>query len=135
MGKRVKFYSANDLMYGSNLRKSEKIIQEYEKGKEVNDINDIIELYNVKKYFDNKIYFSEWDSERIERYEAVIKSSFGMIASYIKSINEGNFQSYYRAVDKDYINDYWELIDRFKVYESISKEFFKEFIIKFNVPI
>lgn len=72
MGKRVKFYSANDLMYGSNLRKSEKIIQEYEKGKEVNDINDIIELYNVKKYFDNKIYFSEWDSERIERYEAVV---------------------------------------------------------------
>src|SRR5699024_10348100 len=96
------------LACGPNLRKSEKVIQEYEKGKEVNDINDIIELYNIKKYFDNKIYLLEWESEKIERYESFIKSSYSEIAKYIKSINEDNFQDYYCTVDKDYIDEYWE---------------------------
>lgn len=47
---KVKFYSINDMTCRYNLRKSEKLLKEYEEGKEAQDINDI-KLYNVKKYF------------------------------------------------------------------------------------
>ena len=56
---RVKFYSTNDILYGFYLRNSERLIKEYEAGKEPQSINDMIEIYNIKKYLDNKIYPSE----------------------------------------------------------------------------
>lgn len=63
---RVKFYPINDLAYGYQLRNSEKLIQEYETGKNTNDINDMIELHNVKKYLDNKVYPSSWTPENAQ---------------------------------------------------------------------
>lgn len=125
---KVKFYSINDMTCGSNLRKSEKLIKEYVAGKEARDINDIIELYNVKKFFDNKIYLSEWTSEDIKRYESLIKLYFGVVAKYTKAISKDNFTEIYNAVDINYKDDYWALVEKFKVYKKIEEEYFKEFI-------
>lgn len=125
---RVKFSSINDITCGSNVRKSEKLIKEYVAGREAQDINDIIELYNVKKFFDNKIYLSEWTPDDITRYESLIKSYFGLVAKYVKSVREDNFTEIYNAVDRNYKDDYWRLIEKFKVYKSIDKEYFKKFI-------
>lgn len=47
--KRVKFHSINDMANGYFLRKAESVMKEYEDGKEILDINDILELYNIKK--------------------------------------------------------------------------------------
>ena len=77
---KVKFYSTNDMACGYYLKNSEKVIIEFEVGKGVQDINDIIELYNIKKYFDNRIYLAEWTPDDIKRYENTIKSYFVIIA-------------------------------------------------------
>lgn len=126
--KRVKFYSINDLTSSINLRNSETRLKEYEAGKEARDINDIIELYNVKKFFDNKIYLSDWTSGEVRRYENMIKSYFGWIARFFKSIGEDNFVTFYNIVERNYKDDFWELVEKFNVYENISENKFKEFI-------
>ena len=125
---RVKFFSINDVMYGYNLRNSERVIKEYGSVKKVQDINDIIELYNVKKYFDNKIYLSDWTPEDISYFERTIKSCIGNIAQFFKSITKDSFATEYNKVDKYYKEDFWELIEKFKVYENISEDKFQEFL-------
>ena len=52
---RIKFYSVNDLSSGHNLNKVEKVLKEYhESNREIQNINDIIELYNINKFFEKK---------------------------------------------------------------------------------
>lgn len=133
--KKVKFYSANDLSCGHYLKKSEKIICEYQQGKEPQDINDIIEIYNIKKYFDNKIYLNEWTPEDIDCYQNAIQSSFGIVAKFFKSITEGDFLALYNDVNMHYKDDFWELIEIFKVYKDISKNKFQEFMSTSKVSL
>ncbi len=125
---KVKYLSADDLMCGYYLKRSEKFIKEYKKEKNVQDINDIISLNNIKKYFDNDIYLGEWTVDEIKHYKNIMKTSYRMIAKFFNSINENNFAIFYNNVDIDYKDNFWELVAKFKVYENISQEKFKEFI-------
>lgn len=125
---KVKFHSVNDITNGHYLRKSEKLIKEYEAGKEVQDINDIIELYNVKKYFNNKIYLTEWAPDELKHYENTTKPYFEIISRFFKSITDDSFVTFYNEVDIHYKDDFWELLEKFKVYENISRDKFKEFL-------
>ncbi|WP_410513114.1 hypothetical protein PaeBR_01175 [Paenibacillus sp. BR2-3] len=133
---RVKFYSPNDLMCGRNLINSEKLIKEYETGiKVANDFNDIIELYNVKKYFDNKLYLTDWTPESIDRFEKLIRNFFGIVARYVKTINDENIISIYDEIIYYYKLDFWELIDKFKTYENVSEHKFRELLFSSNVQL
>ncbi|MDD3439541.1 MAG: hypothetical protein PHI04_09030 [Clostridiaceae bacterium] len=125
---KVKFHSINDLTCGYYLRKSEKLIEEYEAGKEVQGINDIIELYNIVKYFENKVYLTEWTSQDIEHYENVVRSFIGVIGKFFKSITNESFITFYNDVDNSYKDDFWELVEKFKVYENIMESRFQEFM-------
>lgn len=44
---RIKYYSSNDLSIGYNLIECEKILKDFDEEKEYNEINDVIELYNI----------------------------------------------------------------------------------------
>ena len=52
---RVVFYSKQDLSYDRNLQNAELIIENFNSEK-VFDINDTLELYQIKLYFDNNIF-------------------------------------------------------------------------------
>ena len=87
---RIKYYSTNDIMCGRNLHNIDELINkfdDFESIDEVQDINDLIELYNAKKYFDNEIYLSDWSKENIREYKNAINKHFGFVAKFFKSIN------------------------------------------------
>jgi len=131
---RIKYYPTNDLMCGNNLSNIENIIKKFEgykAEKEALDINDMIELYNVKKYFDNEIYLKDWSNENISYYKNTINKLFRIVARYFKSIAQEDFIVLYKKVKRYYRDDFWELIDKFKVYESIDELNFEEII---NLP-
>ncbi len=52
----VKFYSKEDMASGYNLIKAEKIINNFDEQKEYNDINELIEFYNITKYIDMEFF-------------------------------------------------------------------------------
>lgn len=51
---RVVFHSKEDMSAGYNLKKAEALLNNLHLAVEM-DINDLLELYNVKQYFDNDI--------------------------------------------------------------------------------
>lgn len=55
MFERAKFYSIDNLGNNLELTRAEEILEAYDEGKEIEDINDIIELYNVKLFLDNHL--------------------------------------------------------------------------------
>ncbi|WP_018248785.1 hypothetical protein [Orenia marismortui] len=133
--KRVKFYSINDLACGHYLINGEHLIREYQAGKPVEDINDMIELYNIKKYFDNKIYLSKWTPKDIKNFEDIIRYQFGKVARFLKSINQDDFIIIYNNVERNYKDDFWQLIEKLEVYKNINQNDFQEFMNTSEVPL
>lgn len=126
---RIKFYSANDLMCGQNLKNSEKKIKDYGSGdKELQDINDMIELYNIKMYFDTEIFLLDWTPEIIKRFEEIINNNFWIVAKFFKSVDNDNFVRNYNDTALEYKNDFWGLLEKFKAYKNISEENFLDFM-------
>lgn len=52
----VKFYSKTDLSGGHYLRHAEHVLDEFNDSLEYTDINQIIEFYNICRYFDEEMY-------------------------------------------------------------------------------
>lgn len=69
---RVFYYSKYDGACYSNLVLAEKLLASFKDDIEY-DINDIIELYQVKLYIDNEIFLKNWTKDDIERIKEKCK--------------------------------------------------------------
>ncbi len=56
---RVEFYSKEDMAGGYHLSKGEHVLRSETKSV-YEDINDVLELYNIKQYLDNELYLKCW---------------------------------------------------------------------------
>jgi hypothetical protein len=65
---RVVFYPREDLMSSSQLKKGEAILRATTKDN-YSDINDILELNNIKKFIDNELYLQGWTPADIEDFK------------------------------------------------------------------
>lgn len=123
-GERVKFYSIFDLTCGINLKLAEPIIVNHNETTTFNDINDIIELYNIKRYFDNALFLPEWTQEIRTKYTDIVNTFSRIIGMFFHSIADNNLVSTFNSLDIEYTDDFWHLFDRFQIFQSISNSIF-----------
>lgn len=126
---RVEFYSKEDLAGSSQLTKGEKIL----KNKTLpnyNDINDILELYNIKKYIDNDLYLKGWTQENITDFKQKAIEYGKVIGQFMSSINDNNVIDLYEKTLRGYTNSFWELVNNQNVFKRISKTNFSEILSK-----
>lgn len=106
---RIKYYSPSNWAGGYNLEKAEQIIPNFDNDKEY-DINDILEFFNIYKYFDNKVYLTKWDDDYIQKLKDIVKQMKAKVYKYFNTeINEDNIISVYEKVDIHYKNEFFEL--------------------------
>ena len=125
---RIKFYSMHDFSTGAQLKNIEKFIEEYEAQNKNHNINDIIELYNIKQYFDNELYLKGWSQEIVLKYNSIVFSFMPIISKYFNNEINDNFLEIYEGLDWNYKKDFWKLIEKFKIHEKISDQIFHDTI-------
>ena len=119
---RIKYYSPSDWAGGYNLEKAEQIILNFDNDKEY-DINDILEFFNIYKYFDNKVYLTKWDDDYIQKLKDIVKQMKAKVYKYFNTeINEDNIISVYEKVDIHYKNEFFELFSNCIEAINISNE-------------
>lgn len=119
---RIKYYSPSDWAGGYNLEKAEQIILNFDNDKEY-DINDILEFFNIYKYFDNKVYLTKWDDDYIQKLKDIVKQMKVKVYKYFNTkINEDNIISVYETVDIYYKNEFFELFSNCIEAMNISNE-------------
>jgi len=116
---RVVFYSKHDMSAGMNIKNAEKIIKSYNSSK-ILDINDVLELFHIKLYFDNEMYLNNWDKSIISDYSATVDSFWRTIRNYFLEINDDNILEYIEFVDYKYTESFWELVNNLSIYKRIS---------------
>lgn len=118
----VKFYGVNDWASSSELEKAISKIESFSLEKEYTDVNQVIELYNIKEYFDNEMFLPSWDDKIKSRYITIVDQFLKIIGKFFARINGTNICEYYRSSDFDYHMDFWTLVEYFGVYKRITSQ-------------
>jgi hypothetical protein len=126
---KVVFYSKEDMAGGHQLQKGEKILIEKTKAT-YDDINEVLELYNIKKYIDNEVYLKKWNSEDILKFKQKVSEFGKIVGKFISQIDDNNVIELYNKVLQNYTNSFWELVNNQNVFKRISKDNFKIILTK-----
>jgi len=116
---RVVFYPREDLMSSSQLKKGEAILRAPTKDN-YSDINDILELYNIKKFIDNELYLQGWTPGDIEDFKQKCIKYAKAIGQFMSNVDDSNVVQLFEEVSRDYIKSFWELINSQSVFKRIS---------------
>lgn len=118
---RVEFFSKEDMAGGYQLSKGEHILRSETKSV-YEDINDVLELYNLKQYIDNELYLKKWTEDDISVFKQKAIEYGKVVGKFMSIINDCNVISYYNQLLFGYIDSFWELVNDQKVYKKISPE-------------
>lgn len=122
---RVKYYGRDDWAYGHNMQKIEKIT--IPKIEDI-DINDAIEYYEIKKYFDDEITSPQWSFDDKKRYKEKSLKLFSLSMKFFNSLTDDNILDAYNTIDILYRESFWEMFNKCKLYKQISDTAFKTII-------
>ena len=115
---RVKYYSKNDLGNGLQLLQTEKVLDRYQEGQSNSNINDVLELYNVKLFLDNGLSLCSWTEEQITNYKQKTKGFGRDIVGFFRE--QDNIEGLLNDVDFAYYQDFWDIIESFGLLDLLS---------------
>ena len=110
----VKFYITNDLSFGGNLDLAISKLKELDLDKKFDDINEIIELYNIQ------LVLRFLDDEYKEKIQFDIKEKKikTIIGKFFNKICDDNFFIVEKQVSNMYYDDFWILFCKYKIYKK-----------------
>lgn len=129
----IKFYSKSDMASGWQLA----LITEKINTNTIQynwTINDMLDFYNILKYFEVENfqnYIVQKTSVDIEEYVEKIKQKIGIFISSYNDI----YITLYDEVDYAHTEDFFEILEKYKLYRKIDNNEFKTFLKKKNVSI
>jgi hypothetical protein len=126
---KVVFYSKEDMTRGIQLKKGESILRSTTKF-EYTNVNDILELYNIKKYIDNELYLIGWTKEDISSFIQKTTEYSKIVGQFMSGINDNNVIKFYNETIREYTESFWELVNNKNIFKKISKTNFSEILEK-----
>lgn len=120
--RKIKFYSVNDLGSAFYLQEAESVFQNWDEHINSTDINNLIELYNIKKYIDADVKLTQWTNEQFTEYQVKCSVIPKILGSYLSTISDSNLEPIYNTTDRNYTDDFWQLINTYKAYKNITAD-------------
>ena len=115
---RVKFYSEKDLGLYYEFEQSLPILDAFSADAEY-DINQVIELFNIKCILDAIECPKNFDSERFCGYKKLIPQINKVVGVFFGKINKEGFVSVLESVDYQYSLDFLKLCEIYKVISQL----------------
>ena len=120
---RVQYYSQHDLSIGWNLQQIEDLLMNFDASKFVKDINDVLELYHIKKHIDRDNHLSTWKEDYIDSLKSMVRSFSGIIVKYLRAIPKDTLYDYYKSIDWSYKESFWEVVANYNLLDLLDESF------------
>jgi len=131
---RVKFYSEHDMSCGTNIRNIIEFVNKFNNSNiDENDINEILEYLNIIKFYNVKKFKNVIINETGGRSNEIIITIKKETGRFIGVHKSYKFLNLYEGVDINYKENFWELIDKYNIYEYIEKADFEYFLRNSNL--
>jgi hypothetical protein len=125
---RVTFFSVNNLSSSHNLLNAEKILKQ-QKQIDSSNINDILEIFHIKKFFDEQFYHPSWSANDIKEFTLTLKDYEKEIPKFIANINDSNLNTIYTQIDwYQYKPSFFELINKFNAFKRLGFDGFSQIL-------
>lgn len=131
MRDRIKFFSVYDLSIGFYIDKLKEKLDLFNSNIEYNDINDILELMNIKCFVENNIFHKDWTNDQIQDYQNKVLEFPKVLGKFLSKITTDNIIDKVSMIDIIYIDDFWKIFSEYKIYRRIKEEAFEN-ILKLN---
>ena len=131
----VKYYGKNDMSIGWYLEKAEKVINSFDENNSHDDINSILELYNISLLFDSQERLNTWNDVYYCDLKSKVNRFIPIISKYFSNLDILKIKSFYNKISRQYQEDFWRLFSRFKTYEKVKNEEFISILYEFNVSL
>lgn len=128
---RVHYFSSNDLSIGHYLKLVEERINELSQNSMHMELVDIIELWSIRKLFEEGCRLTTWTDEKCQELNAATSSYNIIIAKYLNSLNPSCIKEVYSKLDRVYKQSFWKIVSQFKCFKIILPETLSD-IIKEN---
>lgn len=120
----VKFLDRYDLASGYYLNRASEILDTFNIEKQYDDVNVILEFYNICKYLEDDQKLSSWNDDVYNKYKDTSFSLKKKIGIFMSKISSENLLTIYNRTDVNYQADFWELFDK----HCLKKEYNSEVI-------
>ncbi len=124
----VKFYSKADISIGWELEKAEPILASFDASKDNDDVNTILELFNIQELLDTGVVFSSWTEEVHNNYRKTCKKFNPILGRFFGNIDDSSFFHIQKSVSIGYLDDFWTLFVKYKVYKRVSPEVMRNYL-------
>lgn len=131
----VKYYGKNDMSIGWYLEKAEKVINSFDENNSHDDINSILEMYNISLLFDSQERLNTWNDVYYCDLKSKVNRFIPIISKYFSNLDILKIKSFYNKISRQYQEDFWKLFSRFKTYEKVKNEEFTSILYEFNVSL
>lgn len=125
----VVYYPSNNGACGMHLYSAEQILRSPIKPV-YDDINEVLELYNIKKYLDSHVFLDAWSPQDIMDFQCRIANYNSVIGKFMSCINDTNIQSFFGDTVSIYESTFWELCSAHSVTKRISASVFEEILLR-----
>lgn len=127
----IKYYRNNDMTLKLNFNRAKKKLDECQVNEVPTDVKVVLELYNVFKIVSVKCIL-----EKLTQGQALkAKNLMPVIARFFNEIKDESFTHVCLSVSFQYQDDFWELFDKFKVYEKISASKLEDTLIEHDISL
>lgn len=112
MRKRIYFFFPNDVTVIPSLETAEKAIFHYLK-EDPQDINEVLEMFHIQKLFECGQKPENWSDEKFTKLKQSTESYNKQIADFFNTLTSKEIEDSYKDIDFNYIQTFWDIIDRF----------------------
>lgn len=131
----IRHLSIDDLAFDYRLEEAKKILENFHKSEIYDDINQIIDLSMAIYYLHMAEKHSYWDKETIKNFKILKLDINKKVGLFFSNLNNSNFLNYYDLLGRIYIEDFWNLIERYKVYKRINFSIIETILTKENFAL
>ncbi len=124
--RKIRYYGNNDLSNGVQLKEIYKVIEKLKNGNtdSFNDINDIIELYNIELFFKSGLLNENISPFSADTLKVTRKKLKQILGTYFNTKLLKNIECISSEVDFIYKEQFWQLIEIYNLHNNISSDLF-----------
>lgn len=117
---RIVFFSMEDLASYHMMGKIDKFFKQKANENIIESINDILERHHIIEYLDNGFTHQDWSIEELELYRSYSKDFKKDLSKYFRDLSANAILSFYDDIYYDYLDTFWQQINKHGTYSNIS---------------
>lgn len=131
---RTKFYSVKDGSAGYQLSKAETLLDNFNAAANFS-LNDLLEFYNIKLYFDNNLFLATWTEDKKKSYITNIEIAYNQLKERIYKVTDESLEQGLSNIEYNFCDDYWSLLNNINDLKKITDTTLTEILGKHPTQI